>query len=366
MNAPELLSSKTVCEIKKCDGNPRNSEGDFARLNNGDILFAYSRYHGSSFSDDAACDIAGLISHDNGDTFEPLPHLLAKAEDHGVSNIMSVTLRRLKNGDLCLFYLCKKGPQSAMFLRRATGDETTFGEAEICIPFTDDTYYVVNNCRISLLDDGRVLIPAAKHKILKRENGESAPTMFADSVFFIGDSEAKNFHPAFDALKLPNPSYSGTGLQEPGSVILPDGRIFAYFRTDLGCQFGCFIDKNCTSAGVPVQLKFTSPASPMLVTRNPFGGRYYSIYNPVPNYNGRYPENSPWITAGRTPLVISASDNGVDYSSVTVLEDDPEKGFCYPAVFYLSEKEFLVSYCFGGKDEGNCLTCTRIRKVGLK
>ena len=366
MEAPKILYSKTVCEIKRSESNPRNSEGDFARLKNGDILFAYSRYHGDSFSDDAACDIAGMISHNDGESFEPLPYMLARAEEHGVQNIMSVTLRRLSNGELCLFYLCKKGPQSAMFLRRATEDETVFGEAEICIPFTDNTYFVVNNCRISVLPDGRVLIPAAKHEIIKRSSGEYSPTMFADALFFIGDSEARNFHPAFDEVKLANPSFSGTGLQEPGAQILPDGRIYAYFRTDLGCQFGCFIDAGCTSAGVPVQLKFTSPASPMLVSLDPYGKKYYAVYNPVPNYNGRYPENSPWITAGRTPLVISQSENGIDYSSVTVLEDDPDKGFCYPAVYFLGEKEFLISYCFGGKEEGNCLTCTRIRKVRLK
>ena len=35
--------------------NPRNSEGSFLQLKDGRIAFAYSRYIGDSFDDDAEC-----------------------------------------------------------------------------------------------------------------------------------------------------------------------------------------------------------------------------------------------------------------------------------------------------------------------
>ena len=42
MNTPEIIRSTTVAEIPPRENNPRNSEGDFAVLKDGSILFAYS------------------------------------------------------------------------------------------------------------------------------------------------------------------------------------------------------------------------------------------------------------------------------------------------------------------------------------
>ena len=165
---------------------------------------------------------------------------------------------------------------------------------------------------------------------------------------------------------MPNPGKSETGLQEPGLTVLPDGSICGYFRTDRGFQFESISSDGGKSWSVPVQSRFTSPESPMLIMRNPFSGIYYALWNPIPNYNGRYPADAPWITAGRTPFVMAQSENGRDFSEYTVIEDDPDRGFCYPAMVFLNEKEMLISYCAGGKDDGNCLTRTRIRKIILK
>jgi hypothetical protein len=52
------VSMNLVCDLAPTKGNGRNSEGDFLRAPNGDILFAYSRYNTSGGGDDAPCDIA--------------------------------------------------------------------------------------------------------------------------------------------------------------------------------------------------------------------------------------------------------------------------------------------------------------------
>ncbi len=118
MDRPNLISMETAAMLPPGANNPRNSEGDFARLRNGKILFAYSRYTGKIGDDDAPCDIAGLLSADDGRTFAPLPEPLVRASQHETENVMSVSLCRLQNGTLCLFYLCKYGAQSAYVLRR--------------------------------------------------------------------------------------------------------------------------------------------------------------------------------------------------------------------------------------------------------
>ena len=359
MEKPNIIKSTTVAELPPCENNPRNSEGDFAVLKNGTILFAYSRYTGGSSEDHDPCDIAGMISHDGGNSFEPLPYLLVSAAEHNTQNIMSVSFCRLDNGTLCLFYLCKFGPRSAYYLRQATDDELHFGEAELCIDTNKDIYYVINNCRICKLPDGHLLIPAARHEIKN-----NSPVYFGSCRIFCGDAEGKNWHPVSDILEMPNPGHSETGLQEPGISVLPDGRLYAYFRTDRAFQFESFSDDEGKTWSTPVPSVFTAPESPMLIARNPYNGIYYSVWNPVPLYNGRINEEV-WCHAGRYPFVMAQSENGIDFSEFTVIEDVPEHGYCYPAIHFLSENEMLMSYCCGGAEDGKCLSRTRIKKFIL-
>lgn len=360
MNAPEILNSATVTEICRGEDNPRNSEGDFARLKDGSILFAYSRYHGNSPEDHDPCDIAGMISHDNGDTFEPLPKLLISAKEHNTLNLMSVSFQRLADGTLCLFYLAKFGSQSAYYMRRVDEDTLTLGEAETCIKTNKDIYYVINNCRVFRFPDGRLLVPAARHAI--NNNG---PEYFGTCRFFGCDADGKNWHPVSDIIEMPNPGHSETGLQEPGISLLPDGRLYAYFRTDRCFQFEAFSSDEGKTWSTPVPSPFTAPESPMLIAKNPYSGIYYAVWNPVPYYNGRYTEEV-WCHAGRFPFVMAQSENGIDFSEYVILEGIPEHGYCYPAIHFLSEKEMLMSYCCGGKEDVKCLTKTRIKKITLK
>lgn len=365
MNKIEIKEFSISAELPRGKNNPRNSEGDFAVLRDGSILFAYSKYVGNDADDDADCNVAGMISKDGGKTFEHLPNLLATAKEHNTKNIMSVSLCRIPDGTLCLFYLAKFGPQSAVFLRRALDDETRFGEAELCVPKIKGIYYVINNSRICVTNSGKILLPLARHKIIKGKNGEKHGEYFANAVVFEGDGHAKNWKQISKIISMPYSGHSETGLQEPGIEVLPDGRLYGYFRTDRMFQYESFSSDGGKTWTRPVQSKFTSPDSPMLIRRNPFSGIYYAIWNPVPNYNGRISPNAQWVNAGRTPFVMAQSDNGIDFSEFTVLENERTHGYCYPALFFLNEKDMLLSYCCGGEEDGMCLTRTRIRKITL-
>ena len=360
MNKPLIRLRETVCELPRGTDNPRNSEGDFAVLRNGDILFAYSRYHGADHEDDAPCDIAGMRSRDGGRTFEPLPELLVRAADHGVQNLMSVSFAHLSDGNLGLFYLCKYSPESAYYLRRATEDESSFGDPTAVILPKKGVYYVVNNCRVRKTKDGRLLVPAAMHRITENAGAE----YYARSVLFASD-DGVTWDRLPRVFALPQRGYSETGLQEPGVVELPDTRLYAYFRTDRAFQYESISADGGKSWSTPMQSRFTAPESPMLIRRNPYSGLYYAFWNPIPEYNGRIDPSAPWIDAGRTPFVMAVSENGTDFSAYTVLEDDPTHGYCYPAVCFLDAKTFLLSYCCGGPDDGNCLTRTRILRITL-
>lgn len=363
MNKPEIKKAITSAELPPSKDNPRNSEGDFAVLKDGSILFAYSRYTGGA-EDHDACDIAGMISHDGGDSFQHLPEPLVTAAQHDTKNIMSVSFCRLNDGTLCLFYLCKKGAQSAYYMRRANSDEKSFGEAEICVDFSKEIYYVINNCRVFKMPDGSLIVPAARHKIVGTPP-EQYGEYFGTCQLYGCDPDGRSWHTVSDVIEMPFAGHSETGLQEPGLSLLPDGRLYAYFRTDRCFQFESFSADGGRTWTTPVASQFTAPESPMLIAKNPYSGIYYAIWNPVPNYNGRYREEV-WCHAGRFPFVMAQSENGVDFSELTYIEEEPDHGYCYPAVLFLSEKEMLISYCCGGKPDGKCLSRTRIKKITLE
>lgn len=362
MNTPKI-KTEIIAVLGRKINNPRNSEGDFIRLSDGRILYAYSHYTGSSEDDDAPCSIAAMISSDNGQSFEHLPELLITAEKHNTQNIMSVSFARLDDGTLCIFYLCKYGAQSEYVMRRCIDEEKLiFASPEIVIKRNPDYYYVVNNARVIKDSSGNLFVPAARHRIIKTDDNIFDNTYFAESFIMQADINAANWKRFSPVFSMNNPGYSETGFQEPGITSLPDNRLYAYFRTDRAFQFESFYSAD-SGWSEPNASRFTSPDSPMLIRRNPYSGLYYAFWNPIPNYNGRLYNEKRWIHAGRNPLVMAVSENGIDFSDYAVIENDPVHGFCYPSVYFIDRKSFLLAYCCGGEEDGNCLAKSMIRKI---
>ena len=354
-----IVQSRIVCELPPGADNPRNGEGDFLRLRDGRIVYAYSRYTGDDREDDCPCDIAAVFSDDGGERFGA-PRILVRAADHGVRNIMSVSFLRLRNGDAGLFYLVKddKTGASRYVLRRSTDELQTLLPPVQCLP-TEDTglYYVVNNCRLLQTADGRILIPAAVHRV-----GSDGAEYYARSEFFVSADDGRTFRRCGETLRCPVPCE--TGLQEPGLLELSGGVLYAHFRTDLFCQYESVSADGGAHWSQPQPSRFSSPESPMKLARNPYSGAVYAVWNPVPEYDGRNADPSgEWITAGRTPLVMAESADGVHFGEPVVLESDPDRGFCYPAVFFPDAHSMLLAYCSGGRADGACLCRTTIRRI---
>ena len=101
----------------------------------------------------------------------------------------------------------------------------------------------------------------------------------------------------------------------------------------------------------------------MLIKKNPYSDKYYAVWNPTPSFFGRPMPKGVW---GRTPLVIAESDDGVNFSEPVVLEDDENRGFCYPAMEFTSPTDILLGYCSGGTDDGCCLNRLTLRKITIE
>lgn len=351
---------KTVLRIMPSAENARSSEGDFIRLNDGRILFAYSRFRRGS-RDDSPSDIAAVYSSDDGESFSE-PEIIVPASFHGVDNVMSVTLLRMQNGDIGLFYIVKNPDETSEYVLRRSNDEGgTFAPPVKCIPDSYRGYYVINNSRILKTSDNALIIPAAMHRGTCK-NGEFNIDGRGTVYFFSSADDGRTWGEEKGMITLGAMAHSHSGLQEPGLIELANGVLYAYMRTDLFAQYESYSYDSGKSWTPACPSVFSSPCSPLKIAQNPYTGEYFAVWNPIPNYLGR--DIAP-RSAGRTPLVLARSKNGLDFSEPELIEDDPTRGFCYPSLFFADEKTLLLSYCWGGKDEGGFLNCLKIRKLKL-
>src|SRR5688500_17691380 len=145
-----------VLKLTTGPDNPRNSEGDFITLKDGRILYIYSHYTGTSNDDHASAYLAGRFSSDNGTTWTEEDVKIVDKE--GTMNVMSVSLLRLQNGKIALFYLKKNSTSDCIPMMRISEDEArTWSEPKPCI--TDrEGYFVLNNNRVIQLKNGRLLL----------------------------------------------------------------------------------------------------------------------------------------------------------------------------------------------------------------
>ena len=323
------MTFEKILDLAPTKENRRNSEGDFILLKDGSILFVYSRY-GAGDGDGDAADLYAIRSSDGGRSFSE-PRLLVSRASCGADNLMSVTLRRMKNGDLGLFFLKKSAPcQCRLFLMRSPDEGKTFSAPVACIPHRG--YFVVNNFIVYASDD--------------------------DGATWYKKGET---HPAGGFER------SRTGLQEPGLLELSDGTLWAWFRTDTGWQYESFSRDGGASWTGPVRSSFTAPPSPLTAER--LSDRsILAVWNPVPitNHRGDRSVRYGFWTGGRTPLVAARSfDDGKTFSSPEILEDDPDLGYAYTAILELPDRSALLGYCAGQEGDGGMLNRLRIARLTL-
>src|SRR5687768_1191742 len=126
------LAKEVVLRLAPRPDNPRNSEGDFITLKDGKILFVYSHFSGASGSDFGNAYLASRYSNDEGKTWSDEDELVVKQE--GDMNVMSVSLLRLQNGDIALFYARKNSEEDCIPMMRISKDEArTWSGPVTCI-----------------------------------------------------------------------------------------------------------------------------------------------------------------------------------------------------------------------------------------
>ncbi|RKX28819.1 MAG: exo-alpha-sialidase, partial [Verrucomicrobia bacterium] len=300
------MTNSIVLSLPHRRGNPRNSEGAFIDLADGRILFAYSKFIGNTWSDHGTAVIAARFSSDAGRTWSARDRVLIQPE--GRCNVMSVSLLRLTDDSIGLFYMRKNSLSDCIpWCRRSRDEGRTWSRATRCVPAPG--YFVLNNDRVIKLSSGRLLLPAAFHRSRKVNSGTDTRAFESRAIgmFFLSDDSGRTWTEADDWWTLPR--RSRTGLQEPGAVELSDGSLYAWYRTDTGRQWESRSRNQGRTWSKPKPSPFFGPTSPLSIKRIPQLDTCLAVWNdhhpdrwtpPTP----RDPDPS-W---GRTPLSAALGD----------------------------------------------------------
>jgi predicted neuraminidase len=310
----------TVLKLLPGPDNPRNSEGDFVTLKDGKILFIYSHFTGNSGGDFGNGYLASRFSTDNGKTWSKEDKTVVNQE--GDMNVMSVSLLRLKNGYIALFYGIKNSQEDCMPMMRISDDEAkTWTDPIRCI--TDKKgYFVLNNNRVIQLSNGRLLMPVALHNV---PNGKWSN--MGQLFTYYSDDNGKTWK---SSEEVANPDKVIT--QEPGVVEQKDGTIFMFIRANPGVQYASYSKDNGETWSTAQPIRIASPLSPASIARIPSTGDLLMVWN----NNG--------TNQKRTPLDVAVSkDEGKSWEHIKILEDDPDGVFCYTAIHFTG-KDVLLAY----------------------
>jgi sialidase-1 len=240
-------------------------------------------------------------------------------EQEGKMNVMSVSLLRLKNGDIAMFYLRKNSETDCIPMIRISKDEAkTWSDPRPCV--LENGYFVVANNRVIQLKNGRILMPVAT----MRPGVKGYREYSTINAWFSDDNGNTWKHGS----EVANPD--GVLTQEPGIVELKNGDIMMFIRTDAGSQYTSFSKDAGVSWSLAARSNIPSPLSPAAISRIPSTGDLLLAWN----NNGK--------DQRRTPLCLAISkDDGRSWANVMTLEDDPKGSFCYIAIHFAGKNAFI-------------------------
>ncbi|HUT22768.1 MAG TPA: sialidase family protein, partial [Sumerlaeia bacterium] len=325
-------------------GNPRNSEGDFIQLKDGRVLFAYSHFTDGA-GDHSKAHLAGRYSSDGGLTWTDEDVIVIPTE--GDWNVMSVSLLRLQDSRIALFYAVKNSLKDCRPVMRVSTDEAKTWAEPVKIITDVMGYYVLNNDRVVQLENGRLIVPVAQHT---HSDGEWHRGI---AMCYLSDDVGKTWRRSKKILHGKTPEGEDIDLQEPGIVELKDGRLMMFCRNDSGFQYVSFSEDKGETWTEAKPSNIHSPVSPATIERIPSTGDLLLVWNDHSNI----PDS---LRGKRTPFTAAISrDEGGTWQNAKTLEDDPTGWYCYTAMEFVGDR-VLLGHCAGNSRNGGGLRVTQM------
>ncbi len=327
---------------------PRTGEGSAIRLNDGNILLVYSKFHGEGMDHDIAELYGGIFDINTGKINEGNVFFPSKT----ALNQMSVSLERLQDGSIGTVFCQKQDRDHSIILFSRSFDEGKSWMAPVNISnCTKANYLVVNNDRLRQFSSGRIAVPACLYADALVTNIPSKLVMIYSDDYGKTWSVSRQIRPCSNPV-LPhrmvanneweNLSASLFREQEPGVEELNDGRILYYCRTVIGYMYYAYsFDNGATWSELQAADAIVAPNSPQSIRRIPDSSRLICIYNDRRSVAfGDEANHWDW----RTPLSLAVSDdNGATWHNVDNIEDDSHN-YCYTSILFIGGQILLTYY----------------------
>jgi hypothetical protein len=333
---------------------PRRSEGDFIQLRDGRILFIYTKFTGGR-GDGAAAHLASRESRDGGRTWTTDDVDLDLND--GAPNIMSVSLNRLADGRIALFY-CRKAAERhcVPMVRFSTDEAATWSAATPVVP-EDKGVFVLNNDRVVQLRDGRLVAPTAEHRFDAAGKFDARGIL----VCYLSDDAGRTWRRGKGSRDGTMWDGARIVLQEPGVVERKDGSLLMFARTLVGAQFFCVSHDGGETWSQPLASPLSSPLGPASIERIPSTGDLVCVWND----HSDMPRESK-LMDDRTPQRVAVSkDDGVTWQPARTLDDDPNGWYCYTAIEFVGD-DVLLAYCASDLKTSQRLADTQLRRFPVQ
>ena len=324
--------------LAPANNHARNSEGDFIRLKDGRILFVYSRFTDGN-GDDSHSFLAGRVSPDDGATWSDQDQMVLPANTDGVPTVSSVSLLRLKDGRLSMFYLTRKTDTDRQFVMRTSQDEgKTWSNATVCTP--GPGYVVVTNSRVVRLKSGRIMFPAARHELPEQLKGDHRGI----ATCYYSDDEGNTWRECQTPLQATANSHSG--FQYPAIAELRNGRLIMLMAMHLRPLSRSYSSDGGQTWSPPTATDLATPVSPPAIRRIPSTGDLLLIWNDHTNA-------IPSLKNARTPLTAAISqDEGQTWTHRKMLYSDRDGSYQFTAIEFVHDR-VLLGLCAANKAHGN-------------
>lgn len=325
---------EVVLELKATRAYPRRGEGDLLQLRNGTVLFYYTRFTALQKGDFSPAHIASRVSKDGGCAWSSKGRVVVP--NNADMNLMSVSLLRLRDGRIALFYCRKNSMSDCRPVVRFSDDEArTWSEEKTMISDDHVGYYVLNNDRVIQLQSGRLIAPVSRHNGPDWERW----TKHGHQMCYLSDDDGQNWRRSTTVLTGEDVEGQRIMLQEPGVIELDGGQLMMWCRTDQGRQYVSYSEDGGDTWSSLAASNIVSPRSPASLERIPSTGDLLLVWN----------HRDVTKKVPRTPLTVAVSKNeGRTWSHEKTVETDPEGVFCYTAIAFVDEHVLLSYYTGGG------------------